>query len=172
MQAAESVDRSSERERLFRWTDPRVVALAGRELSGLEALRKIASGELPPPPIAVMMDFDIDDVEEGRVVFSALPGEHLYNPIGMIHGGFACTLLDTVMGCAIHSKLAVGVGYGTTDIHVRMVRPITLATGRVVAEGRVVHLGRTIATAEGTIVDGNGKLLATGTTACAITAPR
>jgi uncharacterized protein (TIGR00369 family) len=75
------------------------------------------------------------------------------------------------MGCAIHSKLPVGVGYGTTDIQVRMLRPITLATGRVVAEGRVVHLGRTLATAEGTIVDGNGKLLATGTTACAITTP-
>jgi uncharacterized protein (TIGR00369 family) len=98
------------------------------------------------------------------VTFSLDPAEKHYNPIGMVHGGVAATLLDTVMGCALHSLLPQGVGYTTLDINVRYVRPITVGTGNVLATGRVLHRGRRTATAEGRIVSaGDGKLLAHGT---------
>ena len=98
----------SERVRTFTWSDPLETAMAAASLPGLEAIRKIAAGELPPPPIAQLLDFEISLVEEGRVIFAFTPAEWMYNPIGSVHGGVAATLLDSSLGCAIHTTLAAG----------------------------------------------------------------
>ena len=160
------------RERTFTWADPIEALAHGAGLSGLEVIRAIAAGEIPSPPIARAFDFGVTEVEEGRVTFTMEPAEHAYNPIGGIHGGVIATILDSAMGCAIHTTLPVGTGYGTTDLQVRYLRGITVATGRVRAEGVVVHRGSRLATAEGRLVaEATGKLLATATTSCLISAP-
>jgi uncharacterized protein (TIGR00369 family) len=156
------------RERLVRWEDPAVTAGALRDLSGLDGMRAVRDGRLPPPPIAVLMNFRIAEVDSGRVVFEATPGEEHYNPIGVVHGGYAMTLFDSAMGCAIHTMLPQGVGYTTTDVQVRLIRGLTKETGLVRCEGVVLHVGRTTAVAEGKLYDREGKLLGAATTGCAI----
>jgi len=140
-------------------------------MSGIDALRAIAEGRAPAPPIAVLMNFSITEVEEGRVVFEGEPQEYHYNPIGVVHGGFALTLLDSTLGCAVHSTLPAGVGYTSTDVQTRFIRGITIETGRVRCEATVLHVGRTTAIAEAKLTDRSGKLLAVGTSACAIFRP-
>jgi uncharacterized protein (TIGR00369 family) len=142
--------------------DPVEAARDLAQLDGLTALRAMIAGELPPPPIATLLGFDLVEVDEGRVVFAAHPGEEHYNPIGMVHGGLAATLIDSATGCAVHTTLPAGTGYTTTDVQVRFVRPITLDTGRIECIGEVVHRGRTLATAEARVVAGD-RLLAHGT---------
>jgi uncharacterized protein (TIGR00369 family) len=138
-------------------------------MTGLELLRAIAAGEAPGAPIAELMGFDGMEVEEGRVVFAAVPGPQHYNPIGVVHGGLAATLLDSAMGCAVHSTLPEGVGYTTLELKVNFTRPITSETGRIVCEGKVLHRGGRVATAEGRVIaERTGKLLAHGTTTCLI----
>ena len=132
----------------------------------MEYLQKIVSGELPPPPIAALMNFRIAELSDGRAVFTVEPAEYHYNPIGVVHGGVAATLLDTAMGCAVQSTLPRGRAYTTLDVQVRYLRPLTLETGRVLGMGLVVHAGGRIATAEGRITDEAGRLYATGTTSC------
>jgi uncharacterized protein (TIGR00369 family) len=161
----------SARERLVRWEDPQASRALSAELGGLEAMRALITGTIPSPPIAVLMNIRLVEADEGRVVFEGEPGEEHYNPIGLVHGGFALTIMDSALGCAIHTKLPAGTGYATTDLQVRFLRGLTKDTGRVRCEGRVQHIGRTIGVAEGTLVDSKGKLLATGTTACAIIRP-
>lgn len=161
----------SARERTFTWEDPLVTTRLGAELSGLDAMRGVASGELPPPPIASLFELTIDEVEDGRCVFALEPAEWMFNPIGSVHGGIAATMLDSCMGCAVHSTLPAGVGYTTTDLQVRYLRAMSADTGRVLAEGKVVHRGRKQATAEGRLyVEETGKLIAHGTTGCIILA--
>jgi len=160
------------RERIVRWEDPHAGAAAIRALSGLDAMRAMIAGEVPTPPIALLMGFRLAEADEGRVVFVAEnPDESLYNPIGIVHGGFACTILDSAMGCAVHSTLAAGVGYSTTDVQIRFIRAITAGTGPVRCEAKVLHAGRSTAVAEGRLTDGTGRLLAAGTTACAVLRP-
>ena len=156
------------RSRTTEWRDPRGFAAEALAVDGLTWLQRMAAGDVQAP-IAATMGFEGVEVERGRVVFSAEPGEHLYNPIGLVHGGMAATLLDSAMGCAVHSVLEAGIAYGTIDLSVRYLRPITADAGRITAEGRLVHRGRRIATAEGSITDGAGRLLATGTTSCMLT---
>jgi uncharacterized protein (TIGR00369 family) len=132
-------------------------------MSGLEALQLIASGELPPPPIAQTLGFGAIEVEEGTATFTIEPAEFHYNPIGVVHGGLALALLDSAMGCAVHSTLAAGVAYTTLGLNANFVRPLTSTTGLVRCTGTVVHAGRTVATAEGRVVDAAGKLYAHGT---------
>jgi uncharacterized protein (TIGR00369 family) len=158
----------TKRERLVQWEDPSVSVAAIAALSGLEAWRAIIDGKIAPPPIAALMNMTAVFVEEGRIVFEGEAGEEHYNPIGIVHGGFALTIMDSALGCAVHTMLPAGTTYATTDIQVRMLRPISKATGRVRCEAKVQHVGRTLGVAEATLVDKNGKLLATGTTACAI----
>jgi uncharacterized protein (TIGR00369 family) len=153
------------------WEDPRALAEAGRGLSGLEYLRKIVSGELPGPPIAALMNFGLAELGEGFAVFTVEPAEYHYNPIGVVHGGLAATLLDSAMGCAVHSTLAAGVGYTTLEIKVNYVRALTSETRGVRCEARVIHVGGRTATAEGRVVDEGGKLYAHGTTTCLIFRP-
>jgi uncharacterized protein (TIGR00369 family) len=160
------------RERTIAWDDPAAAAAAGRGMSGLEHMRAIAAGAIPPPPIAALMGFELVEVEEGRAVFAVTPGEYHYNPIGVVHGGLAATLLDSAMGCAVHSTLPSGTAYTTLEVKVNFARPITGTTGRVVCEGKLIHRGRTIATAEGRVTaEDTGKLLAHGTTTCLLFAP-
>ena len=134
-----------------------------RGLSGLEAIQRIASGELPPPPIAQTLGFGGIEVEHGRATFEVEPAEFHYNLIGVVHGGLALALLDSAMGCALHTTLPAGVGYTTLEVKANFVRPLTSTTGPVRCTGTVVHGGRTVATAEGRIVDADGKLYAHGT---------
>jgi uncharacterized protein (TIGR00369 family) len=142
------------------------------EYDGLSFLEAIRAGELPPAPIGELLGFSVGEVERGRVVFVMEPQEKHYNPIGMVHGGVTATLLDTVMGCAVHSTLPQGVGYSTLDISVRYLRPVTVATGTVVATGNLVHSGRRTATAEARLVDeSTGQLLATATSTLLVFRP-
>jgi uncharacterized protein (TIGR00369 family) len=141
-------------------------------MSGLEFMRAVLEGKLPAPPIAATMDFTGAEADEGRVVFVGEPGEFLYNPIGVVHGGYAMTLLDSAMGCAIQTTLPQGEGYTSLETSVNFVRPITKETGPVRCEGKVLHRGGRIATAEGRlVVEKTGKLLAHGTTTCLIFRP-
>jgi len=159
------------RTRTIEWEDPRALAEAGRNLSGLEYLQKIVSGALPGPPIGALMSFSIAELEEGRAVFVVEPAEYHYNPIGVVHGGVAATLLDSAMGCAVHSTLPAGAGYTTLEIKVNYLRPMTVETGPVRCEASVIHVGGRTATAEGRVVDQSGKLYAHGTTTCIIFRP-
>lgn len=138
------------------------------ELSGLEMMRAIFAGELPPPPIAELLGFRGAEVEFGHAVFEFEPGPQHYNPIGSVHGGVAMTLLDSAMGCAVHSTLPAGVRYTTLEVKTNFVRPITAETGLIRCEGIVLHKGSRIATAEGKLTDASGRLLAHGTTTCLI----
>lgn len=139
-----------------------------RKRSGLEFLRDIASGVLPLPPIGKTLNFFLVEADEGRVVFQGTPTFDFYNPIGTVHGGWACALLDSCMSCAVQTTLKSGFGYTTGELKVNLVRPLTDQTGPVRAEGTVIHPGRQVATAEGRIVGPDGKLYAHGTTTCVI----
>lgn len=162
-------DDSRLRTRTVTWQDPMVGLAAGADMTGLEFVRAIVEGRVPAPPIAQTMGFIIISAEEGKVMFAAEPGEHLYNPIGVVHGGLAMTLLDSALGCAVQTTLALGEAYTTVETKVNFVRPITSATGRVICEGTLVHRGGTIATAEGRVIaEQSGKLLAHGTTTCLV----
>jgi uncharacterized protein (TIGR00369 family) len=157
------------RTRSYSWEDPAAMAAAGMALSGIEYLRAICDGKLPAPPIARMLDFEILEVDPGGVLFAMEPAEWMYNPIGSVHGGVAATILDSCMGCAVHTTLEAGVGYTTTDLQVRYLRPMSLQTGRVLAQGTVVHGGRRIATAEGRLfTESDERLIAHATTGCVI----
>jgi uncharacterized protein (TIGR00369 family) len=162
---------SPTRTRTASWQDPVAAFERGRLLSGLDHLLAMKRGEIPPPPIMATLGFELVDAEECRAVFECEPGEHLYNPIGSVHGGFAATLLDSATGCAVQTTLAPGVGYTTLDLHVTYVRAITRDTGRIRAEGRVLHAGRRVATAEGRLIDSGDRLLAHATASCVILQP-
>jgi uncharacterized protein (TIGR00369 family) len=159
------------RSRTITWEDPRPEAEARRQMSGLEFLQSIISGRLPAPPIAATLGFRLAEAIAGRVVFVAQPAEYHYNPIGVVHGGLAATLLDSSMSCAVQSTLPAGVGYTTLELKVNFIRPITLGTGELRSEGTVVHAGSMTATAEGRLVDQAGRLYAHGTTTCIILRP-
>ena len=148
--------------------DPREIAEKGLQLSGMDYVQAIFADELPPPPIAVLMGFRGVPAEPGRAVFEMEPGPQHYNPIGSVHGGVALTLLDSAMGCAVHTLLEAGVGYTTLEVKTNFVRPITADAGVIRCEGIVIHSGSRVATAEGKVTDPAGKLLAHGTTTCLI----
>ena len=147
---------------------PHEVAELGLKLSGMEYIKAIVGGELPAPPISELIGFRLVQAEPGHAVFEMEPGPQHYNPIGSVHGGIALTLLDSAMGCAVHTLLEQGVGYTTLEVKTNFVRPITADTGLIRCEGVVIHRGGRIATAEGKLTDANGKLLAHGTTTCLI----
>ena len=150
--------------------DPVEAALDLAELDGLTAMRAMIAAELPPPPIATLLGFELVEVDPGRAIFAVEPSDRHYNPIGMVHGGLAATLIDSATGCAVHTTLPAGTGYTTTDVQVRFVRPITRDSGRIECTGEVVHRGRTMATAEARLTAGD-KLLAHGTASLLILPP-
>ena len=160
-----------QRKRTVSWHDPMFGANAARTMSGLDYLRAIEIGEIPPPPIATLLGFKLKRVDSGNAVFELEPGEYHYNPIGMVHGGVASTVLDSAMGCAVHSTLPAGTGYSTVELKVNFIRPLSTETGTLHCEASVIYTGGRIATAEGKLVDKDGKLYAHGTTTCIIFRP-
>jgi uncharacterized protein (TIGR00369 family) len=157
------------RTRTLTWQDPVPTAAAGATMSGIEYMRAIVAGELPPPPIAVTMRMRPIEIEEGRCVFAGEPGEEHYNPIGVVHGGYAATLLDSALGCAVHTTLPAGVAYTSLGLEAKYVRPITRDTGSVLCEAVVLYRGRRQATAEASLrAAASDKLLAHGAATCMI----
>ncbi|MGF1476156.1 MAG: PaaI family thioesterase [Geminicoccaceae bacterium] len=138
------------------------------DISGCETLRRMAAGELPVPPICRVLEFMITAVEPGSVTFEGAPSIAFANPLGTTHGGWAATLLDSCMGCAVHSRLEVGQSYTTLEIKVNYTRAMGAETGPVRAVGKVLHMGRRIATAEGKLLDRADRLLAHGSTTCVV----
>lgn len=164
-------DVQASRTRVIRWEDPAATIQLGKTISGIEYLRAMQAGELPPPPFAVLMDTWITEVSEGRVVFACEPAEYHYNPLGTVHGGVMATLLDSALGCAVQSLLPAGTTYTTLELKVNYLRPVTVKTGTIYAEGKTIHLGGRIATAEARLTDATGKLYAHATTTCIILRP-
>ena len=137
-------------------------------LSGLEVMQLIAAGQLPPPPIATLLGMDVESIGDGQASFVLRPDDRMLNPIGSIHGGIAATLLDSCMGCAVHTTLPAGAGYTTAQLNLHYLRSMQPGMGEVRAIGTVLHRGRKQSTAEGKLFDDQGRLLAHATTTCLI----
>jgi uncharacterized protein (TIGR00369 family) len=160
-----------ERRRVVTWDDPVASWNAARGLGGIELLRAIEDGDIPPPPVARLLGLEVEQVSEGLVTFAFEPAEFHYNPLGTVHGGILTTVLDSAMGCAVHSRLRAGLAYTTLELKVSFLRPVRVTTGRVRGEGKVVHLGGRVATAEAHLVDDDGGLYAHATSTCLISSP-
>lgn len=137
-------------------------------LSGLEVLKRIVAGQLPSPPISETLGFDLVEVEKGRAVFEGVPGVRHYNPIGVVHAGFAATLVDSAMACSIHSMLEPGEAYTTLEFKISLLRPITDKTGPIRATGTALQKSRRAGFAEGRVEDAEGRLLAHATSTCIV----
>ncbi|HLH49497.1 MAG TPA: PaaI family thioesterase [Roseiarcus sp.] len=137
-------------------------------MSGLDFIRAIKKGAHPPPPMAILIGFDLIEAEEGKVVFSGVPDENHLNPMGVVHGGYAATLLDSCMTCAIQSTLKPGFAATTLDLAIHFTRAATPQSGALRAEGKTVHVGRQFGTAEGRLTDPQGRIIAHATTSCLI----
>ncbi|MBQ1111029.1 PaaI family thioesterase [Streptomyces anulatus] len=154
------------RTRTYSWDDPAIPAQAAARMAGLDFLREVQAGRLAAPPVGRTLDFALDEVEHGRAVFSLVPGEEHYNPIGSMHGGVFATLLDSAAGCAVQSTLPQGMAYTSLDLTVKFLRPVTVDTGRVRAVGTVVSGGRRTALAQAQLLDAADRLLAHATSSC------
>ncbi|MFF1907507.1 PaaI family thioesterase [Kitasatospora sp. NPDC058218] len=142
-------------------------------LTGEEILHEILAGRIQPPSMSSTLGFALVEAGPGTAVFEGEVGDHLFNPMNTIHGGYLATLLDSALGCAVMSRLPAGTGYTTTQLNVHMVRPVFAGSGRLRCEGVALHVGRTFATAEARVVGvEDGKLYAHGSTTCAVLAPR
>jgi uncharacterized protein (TIGR00369 family) len=158
----------TERSRTYSWSDPAEHAGLIGTRTGLELLRAMAAGELPPPPVMHLIDVAGMEVEEGSVTVHLMPQEFHYNPLGSVHGGVLSTLLDTAAACSVHSTLPAGVGYTSQDLNVKFLRPVTVASGRITCRGAVLQRGRRTALAEARITDEQGRLVAHATSSCLI----
>jgi uncharacterized protein (TIGR00369 family) len=156
------------RERTIRWEDPRELTDAGPAMSGRDILEAVLQGTLPSPPVSHLAGITFKRIDDGRVEMMLTPQESQYNPIGSVHGGIIATVLDSVMGCAVHTKLPLGRSYTTLEIKVNYLRGVNRETGPMSAIGWVVHLGRKTAMAEASLSDAHGKLFARARTTCLI----
>ncbi|MBA3524677.1 MAG: PaaI family thioesterase [Geodermatophilaceae bacterium] len=156
-----STDWGQPRSKTVTWYDPVAAAASAAAMSGREHLQAIAAGTMPPPPIAALMDMTLVEVGEGTVQFRCTPGESAYNPIGMVHGGFVATVLDTVTGCAVQTTLEAGLAYTSLEIKVSYLRPVHTGAGDLIANERTLRRGRRAAFAEGEVRDAEGRLVAT-----------
>jgi uncharacterized protein (TIGR00369 family) len=154
--------------KIVEWYHPSITAAAASTMSGLDFLRAIMDGKLPPAPIASLLGFRPVEVEPGYVVFEGTPDESVYNPIGVVHGGLVCTMADTVAACAVHSTLDAGFAYTSIDLNVSYTRPVTRDSGTLRAVGTIVKPGRRVAFARAEITDGVGKVVATATSSCLV----
>ena len=161
-------DPSDPRTRTFHWSDPARFAEPIQRMSGLAFMRAFRDGELPPPPFMELLGIRIASVEPGTVAFEFEPAEYMYSPLGNVHGGIVTVLLDTAMGCSFHTTLPPGVGYTTIELKVNFLRPVLARSGTLKAEGRVVHSGTRVATAEARLADDQGKLHAHATSSLLI----
>ena len=156
------------RSRTITWSDPAETRVQLDGLDGYERLAAMQRGDAPPPPAVALLGMALDEVERGRTVFSLVADEMFENPMGTMHGGIVATLVDTAMGCAISSTLPADAGFTTLELSTNFVRAITATTGRVHAEGRVLHGGGRVATTEARVYDDNGTLYAHATSTCLI----
>jgi uncharacterized protein (TIGR00369 family) len=154
-------DWGPQRSKTITWHEPGPSTAKGLSLAGLDYLRAMADGRLPQAPIGGLMEFGIVEAENGRVVFTCRPDESAYNPIGAIHGGLICTLLDSVTGCAVHSTLPAGKGYTTVEIKVNYLKAVRLTSGVLTATGTVVKSGSRVGFSEGVVTDESGAIVAT-----------
>lgn len=153
----------SARTRTHSWDDPHEFLRLAAGLPGLEVMRRMAAGELPQPAISHTLGFRLTEVDEGRAVFEGEPAEFHYNPIGTVHAGFALTLLDSAMGCALVTTLPADTPWTTLEVKANFTRALTSETGLVRCIGTVVHPGRRVATTEARLEDESGRLYAHGT---------
>jgi len=151
----------SERNRTITWQDPGPGTLQGLAMPGIDYMQAVLKGELPAPPIAATMQFELVEAEIGRAVFTCTPDESVYNPIGAVHGGLVCTLLDSAAGCALHTTLPQGKGYTSVEIKVSYLKAVRATSGLLTATGTVVKAGSRVGFTEATVTDGSGALVAT-----------
>jgi uncharacterized protein (TIGR00369 family) len=156
------------RERTFEWKDPMEGAKKALSMAGLEYFDAMNAGELPLPPILNTLDFELESIEKGKAVFAFEPQEFHYNPIGTVHGGVISAILDSAMGCSVHSLLPAGTGYTTLELKVNFLKPITIKTGQLRAVGKVIHLGGRTALVEAQLIDGHNVIFAHGISTCMI----
>jgi uncharacterized protein (TIGR00369 family) len=153
------------------WHDPAALGAASAQLPGREVLQAILDGRLPPPPIARLVGAALVSVEDGEVVFRCTPDESTYNPLGIVHGGLLCTLLDSAAGCAVHTLLPAGAGYASIEIKVSFLKPVRASTGELDVRGRALKVGRRVAFADAHALDRSGELVGHATTSLAINRP-
>jgi uncharacterized protein (TIGR00369 family) len=153
----------TERRKLVEWQDPAPGVAQMPTMSGLDYLQGMIDGRLPPPPIASLMRMTLTEAAEGTATFVCDPDESHYNPIGTVHGGLVCTLLDSALGCAVQSTLPQGQGYTSIDISVNYLRPVLATSGPLTCVATVTKPGARVAFAEGAVRDATGKLVATAT---------
>jgi uncharacterized protein (TIGR00369 family) len=165
-------DREGARRRTVRWDDPSQSIEAVGRLDGLSFLEAIRDGRLPAAPVSQLMGFALTEVDAGRAVFECQPSESHYNPAGSVHGGVISTLLDSALSCAVHTTMPAGTGYTTAELKVNFVRPVVAGSGRLRSEGRVIHAGSRLATAEARLTDASGRLYAHAVGTCLILAGR
>ena len=165
---ARTLTTMSESTKTITWSDPRASAAAAIQLSGLDFLKRMAAGEIPPPPIASLFGFELAEISEGKAVFEVVPDDSHYNPIGVVHGGLALTLLDSAAGCAVQSTLPAGLGYTSLETKVNFLRAITSDTGRLRAHGWVTKPGKRAAFAEADLRDADGAVYATASSTCLV----
>ena len=156
------------RSRTYTWEEPSGPVRAAASMSGLEVMRALLVGELPPPPMLQTVGGQLAEVEAGRVVFTIKAAEYMYNPLGTVHGGLFATVLDSACGCAVQTRLDAGVGYTSLDLSVKFLRAMTAESGDVRCVGTVTHVGRRTALAEARMTDEDDRLLATATSSCLI----
>lgn len=157
------------RTRTVDFEDPAALLAAAQGRPGIEVLRELSLGKVPAAPIQATLGFDLVDVQDGFAAFQCTPGEHLFGPTGAVHGGIAATLLDSAMGAAVMTTLDGATSYATANLNVHLTRSISLRTGRIVAEGWVVHRGSRLVTAEARLNDAQGRLLAHGSATYSLT---
>ncbi len=151
----------NEHSRTITWEDPGPSTLQGLSMPGIDYMQAVLKGELPAPPIAATMQFELVEAEIGRAVFTCTPDESVYNPIGAVHGGLVCTLLDSAAGCALHTTLPRGKGYTSVEIKVSYLKAVRAGSGLLTATGTVVKAGSRVGFTEATVTDGSGALVAT-----------
>jgi uncharacterized protein (TIGR00369 family) len=156
------------RSRTFYWDDPLQGAMQALSMSGIEYLKAMQEGKIPLPPIMHTLGFTGLNLEYGRVTFTFVPQEYHYNPIGTVHGGVISTILDSAMGCTIHSTLPAGVGYTTLELKVNFLKAITLKTGEMYCTGKIIHNGSKTALVEASLTDKENKVYAHGVSTCLI----
>ena len=160
-----------ERVKETRWHDPALLAAHATELSGRDFLAAIAEGRLPPAPISALLGFELVSADDGVAVFRCEADESVYNPIGSVHGGWICTILDSAAGCAIQSLLPAGVGYSSIEISVSFLKAVRTGSGPIEVTGRALKLGRRVGFAEAHARDGSGDLVGHATTSVAVLRP-
>jgi uncharacterized protein (TIGR00369 family) len=152
---------ATKQSRVVTWRDPLATQASAASMSGLAYWRAVADGRLAPPPIGELMRMRMVEAQHGRITFSCTPDGSMYNPLGVVHGGALCTLLDTVAGCALHTTLPRGIAYTSVEIKVSYLKAVTVASGPLTAVGRVVKAGSRIGFTEGNVTDEAGNLVAT-----------